>query len=75
MDNTTRRVIVLLVLFHLCAGGMAKKKVAGLVIYRQSGQGVEYLMLKPSKDDKDWSPPKGNCYNHQRCNLSNVILI
>lgn len=40
----------------------AKKRVAGMVVYRQIDQNIEYLMLKPSKDGKDWSPPKGNSF-------------
>lgn len=57
--NAARKVIALLLLFHFSMETMAKKRVAGLVIYRQADQGVEYLMLKPSKEGKDWSPPKG----------------
>lgn len=59
MLNASRTVIVLLLLFQFSIEGMAKKKVAGLVIFRQSNQEIEYLMLKPSKEGKDWSPPKG----------------
>lgn len=59
MLNASSRVIVIFLLLQFSLGGMAKKIVAGLVIYRESDQGIEYLMLKPSKDRKDWSPPKG----------------
>lgn len=60
MLNLTRTIIVLFLLFQFCPTGMAKKRIAGLVIYRTLDQGItEYLMLKPSKDEKDWSPPKG----------------
>lgn len=59
MSNASRKVIVLFLLIQFSIGCLAKKRVAGLVIYRQSDQGIEYLMLKPSKKGKDWSPPKG----------------
>lgn len=35
------------------------KRLAGLVIFRRANAQIEYLMLKPSKDEKAWSPPKG----------------
>lgn len=75
MNNTTYKVVFLLVLLHLCANAMAKKRLAGLAIFRQSDQGVEYLMLKPSKEGKDWSPPKGNRFNHQLVIPDESILI
>ncbi|XP_055303055.1 bis(5'-nucleosyl)-tetraphosphatase [asymmetrical]-like isoform X2 [Sitodiplosis mosellana] len=42
-------------------GVMSKgsKKVAGLVIFRRINDRIEYLMLKPNSQNKEWSPPKG----------------
>lgn len=57
--RATRRVISLLLLLRFSVKRMAKKRVAGLAVFRQNGQDVEFLMLKPSKEGKDWSPPKG----------------
>lgn len=65
MLNTLRGVIILLLLFQFSVKGMAKKRVAGMVIFRQLDQNIEYLMLKPSKDGKDWSPPKGTSLFHE----------
>lgn len=36
------------------------KGVAGLLVYRvYEDSQIKYLMVKPSKAWKDWSPPKG----------------
>lgn len=53
-----KMLAISLLLFCILVQTMGKR-VAGLVIFRQSNSEIEYLMLKPSKDRKNWSPPKG----------------
>lgn len=48
----------LLLTFSLLNNGMTKR-TAGLVIFRRVNSQLEFLMLKPSKDGKVWTPPKG----------------
>lgn len=38
------------------------KRVAGLFVFRRINSNVEYLMLKPAKPQKNWSPPKGGVF-------------
>lgn len=52
------KVIFVLFFVYLAAPAMGKK-VAGLVVFRRVDSRIEYLMLKPSKENKEWSPPKG----------------
>lgn len=35
------------------------KQVAGLIVFRKINDNIDYLVLKPVKDNKYWSPPKG----------------
>lgn len=56
--SSLNNIVVLLLSLYLIDNGMAKR-TAGLVIFRRSNSQTEYLMLKPSKDGKVWSPPKG----------------
>lgn len=57
--SSPNHIIVLLLLLYLFGNAMGKR-TAGLLIFRRSNNSeIEYLMLKPSKDDKVWSPPKG----------------
>lgn len=51
-------ITVFLLLVSFFNDGMAKR-VVGLMIFRCNNSQIEYLMLKPSKAGKDWSPPKG----------------
>lgn len=52
------KIVFVLFFAYLAAPAMGKK-VAGLVVFRKLNSRIEYLMLKPSKPDKEWSPPKG----------------
>lgn len=51
--------VILLVLAYFTTGAMSKK-VAGLAVFRRVNDTIEYLMLKPKSEKKEWSPPKGN---------------
>lgn len=55
------KVIFVLFFAYLAAPAMGKK-VAGLVVFRRVDSHIEYLMLKPSKPNKEWSPPKGKTH-------------
>lgn len=35
-------------------------RAAGLVIYRELGQSIEYLLLQASNQNHHWTPPKGH---------------
>lgn len=58
MMSSRNSIAVFLLLLSMFNNGMAKK-TAGLVIFRRANAQIEYLMLKPTKDGKVWSPPKG----------------
>lgn len=57
--NSLNSIIVLLLLLHSFGNGMSKR-IAGLVVFRRVNAQIEYLMLRPSKSGKSWSPPKGH---------------
>lgn len=38
------------------------KRVAGLIIFRRVDDTIQYLMLRPKNDKKEWSLPKGNYF-------------
>lgn len=52
------QIVIFLVLAYFSTGVMTKK-VAGLVVFRRVNDTIEYLMLKPKSEQKEWSPPKG----------------
>lgn len=54
-------LVIFLILAYFSSGIMSKKskQVAGLIVYRQVNDTIEYLMLKPNSHKKEWSPPKG----------------
>lgn len=39
---------------------MGAERSAGLLIFRRLNSQIEYLLLKASEMDKNWTPPKGN---------------
>lgn len=56
--SSRNKIVALLLVFSLFSNGMTKR-TAGLVIFRHVNSELEFLMLKPSKEGKVWSPPKG----------------
>lgn len=38
---------------------MGAERSAGLLIFRRLNSQIEYLLLKASEMDKNWTPPKG----------------
>lgn len=53
------KYIAIFLVFALFSEEVASKKVAGLVVFRRINDDIEYLVLKPRSNKKDWSPPKG----------------
>lgn len=41
---------------------MGKERSAGFLIFRQSNEQIEYLLLKASEMGMHWGPPKGNLF-------------
>ncbi|XP_031639971.1 bis(5'-nucleosyl)-tetraphosphatase [asymmetrical]-like [Contarinia nasturtii] len=52
------KIFAVLLILSLVHFSMAKKG-AGLIIFRRTGNKIEYLLLKSIKKDNSWGPPKG----------------